>query len=71
MTHNSIEKFMLTTVWNPCGFHLIKVLEKRRKFNADYYYNPRTSLLEGWHDGPAGSLATGTATSTRWKNFGA
>jgi hypothetical protein len=26
--HNSIEKFMLTVVWSPCGFHLIKILEK-------------------------------------------
>jgi hypothetical protein len=30
-------KFMLTIVWNPRGFHLIKVLEKGRKFNAGYY----------------------------------
>jgi hypothetical protein len=37
MTHNSIEKFMFTIVWNPPGFHLIKVLEKRRKFNVSYY----------------------------------
>jgi hypothetical protein len=28
------KKFMLTTVRNPRGFHLIKVLEKDRKFNA-------------------------------------
>jgi hypothetical protein len=31
------KKFMLTIVWNPRGFHLIKVLEKGRKFNASYY----------------------------------
>jgi hypothetical protein len=36
-TYNSIEKFLLTIVWNPRGFHLIKVLEKGRKFNAGYY----------------------------------
>jgi hypothetical protein len=30
-------KFMLTIVWNPCGFHLITVLEDGRKFNAGYY----------------------------------
>jgi hypothetical protein len=30
-------KFMLTIVWNPGGFHLIKVLEKCRKFNTGYY----------------------------------
>jgi hypothetical protein len=34
--HNSIEKFMLTIFWNPCGFHLITVLEKGRKFNSGY-----------------------------------
>jgi hypothetical protein len=28
---------MLTIVWNPRRFHLIKVLEKCRKFNPDYY----------------------------------
>jgi hypothetical protein len=28
---------MLTIVWNPRGFHLIKVIEKGRKFNAVYY----------------------------------
>jgi hypothetical protein len=28
---------MLTTVWNPRGFHLIEVLAKSRKFNASYY----------------------------------
>jgi hypothetical protein len=30
------KKFMLTIVWNPHRFHLIKVLEKDRKFNAGY-----------------------------------
>jgi hypothetical protein len=28
---------MFTIVWNPRGFHLIKVLENGRKFNAGYY----------------------------------
>jgi hypothetical protein len=31
------KKFILTIVLNPRGFHLIKVLEKDRKFNAGYY----------------------------------
>jgi hypothetical protein len=31
------KKFMLTLFWNSPGFHLIKVLEKGRKFNAGYY----------------------------------
>jgi hypothetical protein len=28
---------MFTIVWNPGRFHLIKVFEKGRKFNAGYY----------------------------------
>jgi hypothetical protein len=31
-------KFMLTVVWNPIEFHLLKALPKGRKFNAQYYY---------------------------------
>jgi hypothetical protein len=27
---------MLTMVWNPNGFHVINVLSKPIKFNADY-----------------------------------
>jgi hypothetical protein len=27
-------KFMLTVVWNPIGFHVLKALPKGRKFNA-------------------------------------
>jgi hypothetical protein len=30
-------KFMLTVVWNPIGFHVLKALPKGRKFNAQYY----------------------------------
>jgi hypothetical protein len=30
-------KFMLTVVWNPIGFHILKALPKGRKFNAQYY----------------------------------
>jgi hypothetical protein len=29
-------KFMLTVIWNPIGFHVLKVLPKGRKFNAQY-----------------------------------
>jgi hypothetical protein len=36
-THISIKKFMLTIVWNPRGFRLIKVLENGRKFDAGDY----------------------------------
>jgi hypothetical protein len=30
-------KFMLTVVWNPIGFHVLKALLNGRKFNAQYY----------------------------------
>jgi hypothetical protein len=30
-------KFMPTVVWNSMGFHVLKALPKRRKFNAQYY----------------------------------
>jgi hypothetical protein len=32
-----LPKFMLTVVWNPIGFHVLKSLPKGRKFNAQYY----------------------------------
>jgi hypothetical protein len=43
------EKFMLTIVWNPREFHLIKILEKDRKFNAGYYLAEMLELLSQWH----------------------
>jgi hypothetical protein len=39
---------MLTIVWNPRGFHLIKVLEKGRKFNAGYYIAEILEPLSHW-----------------------
>jgi hypothetical protein len=39
---------MVTIVWNPHGFHLIKVLEKRRKFNAGYYIAEILEPLSQW-----------------------
>jgi hypothetical protein len=42
------KKFMLTIVWNPPGFHLIKVLEKGRKFNACYYIAEILEPLSHW-----------------------
>jgi histone-lysine N-methyltransferase SETMAR len=42
------KKFMLTIVWNPCGFHLIKVLEKGRKFNTGYYIAEVLKPLFQW-----------------------
>jgi hypothetical protein len=39
---------MLRIVWNPRGFHLIKVLEKDRKFNASYYVAEISDPLSQW-----------------------
>jgi hypothetical protein len=39
---------MLTIVWNPRGFHFIKVLEKGRKFTAGYYITEIFEPLSQW-----------------------
>jgi histone-lysine N-methyltransferase SETMAR len=39
---------MLTIVWNPRGFHLIKVVEKDRKFNVGYYMAEILESLSQW-----------------------
>jgi hypothetical protein len=39
---------MLTIVWNSRGFHLIKVLEKGRKFKACYYIAEILGPLSQW-----------------------
>jgi histone-lysine N-methyltransferase SETMAR len=39
---------MLTIVWDSRGFHLIKVLEKGRKFNAGYYVAEILEPLSQW-----------------------
>jgi hypothetical protein len=39
---------MLTIVWNPRGFHLIKVLEKGSKFKAGYYITEISESLPQW-----------------------
>jgi histone-lysine N-methyltransferase SETMAR len=41
-------KFMLIIVWNPRGFHLIKILDKGRKFNAGYYIAEILEPLSQW-----------------------
>jgi hypothetical protein len=41
-------KFMLTIVWNLCGFHLIEILDKGRKFNTDYYIAEVLEALSQW-----------------------
>jgi hypothetical protein len=42
------KKFMLTIVWNPRRFHLIKILEKGRKFNAGYDIAETFKPLSQW-----------------------
>jgi hypothetical protein len=39
---------MLTTVWNPGGFHLVSILPKRFKFNARYYVTQILDFLSKW-----------------------
>jgi hypothetical protein len=39
---------MLTIIWNPRGFHLIKVLEKDYKFNAGDYIAEIFEPLSQW-----------------------
>jgi hypothetical protein len=39
---------MLTIVWNPRGFHLIKILGKGRKLNAGYHIAEILEPLSQW-----------------------
>jgi hypothetical protein len=39
---------MLTIVWNPRGFHLIKILEKGCKFNAGHHVAETLEPLSQW-----------------------
>jgi predicted acetyltransferase len=41
-------KFMLTIVWNPIGFHVLKALPKEPKFNAQYYINDILVAISDW-----------------------
>jgi hypothetical protein len=43
-----LKKFTLTIAWNPRGFHLIKVLEKCRKFNTGYCIAEIIEPLSQW-----------------------
>jgi hypothetical protein len=43
------EKLIPTIVWNLREFHLIKVLEKARKFNVGYYIAETLEPLSQWH----------------------
>jgi hypothetical protein len=41
-------KFILTVVWNPIEFHVLKFLPKRCKFNAQYYPNDILVTISDW-----------------------
>jgi histone-lysine N-methyltransferase SETMAR len=49
------KKLMLTIIWNPQGFHLINVLPKGQKFNADYYITYLLSTLSQWRRNQRGA----------------
>jgi histone-lysine N-methyltransferase SETMAR len=48
-------KFMLTVVWNPIGFHVLKALPKRRKFNAQYHTNDILIVISDWRQQTGGT----------------
>jgi hypothetical protein len=39
---------MLTIVWNPSGFHIVKALPKGRKFSTQYYTNNILIAISDW-----------------------
>jgi hypothetical protein len=41
-------KFMLTVVWNPIGFHVLKTLLKGRKSNTQHYTNDILVAISAW-----------------------
>jgi hypothetical protein len=43
------EKLMSTNVWRSNGFHVINVLSKAVKFNADHYITDVLISLAEWH----------------------
>jgi hypothetical protein len=56
-------KFMLTVVWNPIGFHVLKALPKGRKFNAQYYINDILVAISDWR-----RQTGGTPPNKLWVN---
>jgi hypothetical protein len=40
--------FMVTIVWNPSGFHVVKALPKWTKFNAQYETNNVLVAISDW-----------------------
>jgi hypothetical protein len=54
-------KFMLTVVWNPIGFYVLKAFPKGRKFNAQYHTNDilLQSQMGGGRPGQHGRTSCG------------
>jgi hypothetical protein len=50
------EKVMIAIVWNPSGFHLIKFLPKKFKFNASYHVAQILSPLSAWRETQIGRM---------------
>jgi hypothetical protein len=46
---------MVTIVWNPTGFHVIRVLPKGCKSNSSYYQSEIFEPLSEWRSGQAGA----------------
>jgi hypothetical protein len=43
-----LPKLSSTAVWNPNGFHAVKSLQKRAKFNSQYYVNNILIEISNW-----------------------
>jgi hypothetical protein len=48
-------KYMLTVVWNPSGFHVLKTIPKGRKFNAQYDTNDILVAISDWRQQTEGT----------------
>jgi hypothetical protein len=46
---------MLTVVWNPIRFHVLKVIPKGCKFNAQYYINDILVAISDWRQQAGGT----------------
>jgi hypothetical protein len=57
-------KFMLTVVWPPIGFHVLKALPKGRKFNTQYYANDILVAISDWR-----RQTGGTRPNKPWVHF--
>jgi hypothetical protein len=48
------KQVMVTIVWNPTGFHVMRILPSECKFNSSYYQNEILGTLSEWRSEPAG-----------------